>query len=358
MSDTRHVVVEVAATVRRLFLDGSGPMAAYWLAVDGSRSRNDFARELAAELAGLPIIPLVIRNEKFDDPNAITVGLVHLLDHNREACEDVLGERTHQRFAVILLARRELGISQSSSPVPLPHWVPTLGGTLIYCHIRDLSRRVEVALNARELDLAELSRRLFAVEEALIRRLTRVQAEQPERSGDLYAVLGGPRDPGWIAVLAQAKEAALAVRDPEGYRPKIRNGRAMVGRLWAVLAQRPGTLLGCARSLAHALAISDVNDLPPWRLSLLSVLNGSAKTADSPDTLFALNAVTAIAGACEYLTCAAHTDGHSRYPDVLLRFLVDEMCRSLNDVERVINGLDQTWAPILLTTEGTTHGGV
>lgn len=358
MSDTRHVTVEVAATVRRLFLDGSGPMAAYWLAVDGSRSRDEYARELATELAGLPIVPLVIRNERFDDPNAIITELVHILDRNRDACEAVLGERSHQRFALILLARRELGISQSSSPVPLPDWVPTLGGTLIDCHIRDLSRRVEVALNARELDLAELSRRLFAVEEALIRRLERVQANHPERSGDLYGVLGGPRDPGWIAVLARAKEAALAVRDADGYRPKIREGRALVGRLWAVLAQRPAMVVGCARGLARALAIGDVNDLPAWRLSLLSVLNGSTKTADSTDTRFALNAISAIAGTCEYLTCAAHTDGHSRYPDVLLRFVVDEMCRTLSDVESVINGLDRTWAPILLATEGATRGVV
>ena len=54
--------------------------------------------------------------------------------------------------------------------------------------------------------------------------------------------------------------------------------------------------------------------------------------------------------------CAAHTDGHSRYPDVLLRFLVDELCRSLSDVEGVINGLDRTWAPILTPTEEALRG--
>ncbi|GAA3285679.1 hypothetical protein Dvina_38140 [Dactylosporangium vinaceum] len=356
MSDTRHLATEVAATVRRLFGDAPGPMAAYWLAVDGSRSRDDYARELAAELADLPIIPLVIRSERFDDPNAITIELVHILDRNRHACEAVLSAQIHQRFAVILLARRELGISQSSSPVSLPEWVPMLGGTLIDCQIRDLSRRVEIALNARELDLAELSRRLFAVEEALIRRFQWVQGEHPERSADLYGVLGGSRDPGWLDVLAKATKGVKGVTDKDGYRPKVRDRQALVARLWEVAAQRPAMLLSCARGLGRALAIDDVQGAPAWRLSLLSVVNGSTKTADSPDTRFALNAISTIAGACEYLTCAAHTDGHFRYPDVLLRFFVDEMCRSLGDVERFINGLDQTWAPIPVPTEEAIRG--
>jgi hypothetical protein len=346
----------VAAGVRELFEASAAQMNAYWVAVDGSR--DEYGDALATELAGLPVVPLIIRAERFDNPNSIMSELAHILDRNQQRCLEVLGpwRRDDGRFALVLLARTELGITQSSSPVTLPDWIPHLGGLNIHCHIHDLSWRIEVPLNDDELGLPELHRRLFALESALVRRLTRVNAVAPDVQRELFAIIGRARDPGWTGVLSEANAALHAVVNAEGYRPGRRHGKAMVARLWDVttLASAPDLLIR-ARALAAALNIDADGPLRPWRQGLLGLLRGAAAPGADPPVQFALNAMTTIAAACEYFNCAAHPEPYQNYPVALLRLLIDEMCRSLGDIESAISGLDAVWEPAGADVPGDQH---
>ncbi|MFI6262552.1 hypothetical protein [Micromonospora sp. NPDC051006] len=335
----------VARTVRDLFADTTAQMCAYWLPVDGSR--DEYGQALAEELGDAPIVPLIIRAERFDNPNAIMVELVHILERNKQRCLDALGHgRGDTRFALVLLARTDLGVSQSSSPVVLPDWFPHLGGQSIHCYVYDLSWRVEVPVDSAELGLPDLHRRLFALECALVRRLVDVHESTPQAQRGLFDVIGRPRDPGWAWVLSEADAELGSVVNVAGYRPTVRHSKSISARLWEVSRKARGQeMQACAGALATALGITDDSQLRPWRQGLLGLLNGTAAVDGRAPLQFALHTVTTIAATCEYFIWEAHPERY-QYPVTLLRLLIDEMNRSLGDAESTINGLRETWEPV------------
>jgi hypothetical protein len=349
MHPTTPEPVRAASSIRTLFEDAGTAMSAYWFAVDGSWEREEYARALAAELAGLPIVPLIIRDERFDNPNAIMVELIHILNRNRQRCLDVLDVEGagDDRFAIVLLARTELGVTQSSSPVVLPDWVPRVGGRSVFCYIHDMSWRIEVPLNADGIGLPELHRRLYTLEQALLRQLLRVKAYLPDRQRDLFDAVGRRRDAGWTGLLSAASAALDAENHPEAYRPSARDGRSLVSRLWEVASNRSkDDVIACARALAAALALP-AEAAANWCPSMTTVVSGRVAVADDAGARFALDVMTTVAGACHLITSAAHAGEHKHYPEALLRLLIHDMCRSLGDIERTITGLDAVWQPVV-----------
>jgi hypothetical protein len=333
--------------VRTLFQDAGTTMSAYWVTVEGSWEREAYGRALTAELAGLPIVPLVIRGERFDNPNAIMVELVRILDRNMQQCLDVLdGEGwTGDQFGIVLLARTGLGVTQSSSPVVLPSWVPHVGGRSVFCDIHDMSWRVDVPLNADGIGLPELHRRLYNLERALIRQLEKVKAEAPGSQRAFFETICRQRDAAWAGLLSRARAAVEDEHNPESYRPSIRHGQSIVSRLWDIASTRSrDDVVACARALIAALELPD-GAATDWRSGIMSVVGGRVAVSDDHSVRFALDAMTTVSGACHLLNGEAHAAQNKNYPEALLRLLIHDMCRSLGNIERTITGLDAEWQP-------------
>jgi hypothetical protein len=324
----------VARTIVELAATATAPLNAYWLAVAGGR--DDYAARLAPLLNEHGTAVLIVRKERFDNPNSLMADLVHILEENRPTFLAALRQkRLHtQTMSIVLLARTELAMGQSSSPVIWPDWVPGVGRQQVSCFITDITRRIDAPLNATEADAGRIHRALYAVEAALVRRLVHVSSRTPEVQQDFFHAVRRRSDAGWIDFLARAKSAVENVTDVESYRPSVRRGEAVTSRLWEVNQARPAAEVEvAARGLATALQIPERAPLEGWREGLFGVLARHTGSRETVRERFSRNAIVTVSTACQYITCAAHADGYERFPVNLLMAVVDDLHRSLVSME-------------------------
>src|SRR5437762_691297 len=131
---------------------------ACWVVV--VEDREAFAADIRNDAATLPLVPCIVRNEGFDDPNTVLQDLLQVVEAHRALfADDSLRERIHKRgkVAVVLLSRRELGVPMAASPITLPDWFPIAAGELHTARIHDLTWHANVPLSAPEAKAAELA---------------------------------------------------------------------------------------------------------------------------------------------------------------------------------------------------------
>ena len=324
----------MAQAIAELASGTTAQLNAYWLAVVGDR--DDYAACLAPHLSEHGTAVLIVRKERFDNPNSLMADLVHILEENRATFLTALRQKRLDAHttSIVLLARTELAMGQSSSPVIWPEWVPGAGGQQVSCFITDVTRCIDAPLNAAEADVGRVHRALYAVEAALVRRLVHVCSQAPEVQEDFFATIRRRTDAGWLEFLAKAKSALAQVTEVESYRPSVRKGEAVISRLWGLTqARSPAEVEAAARGLTAALQIPDGTPLEGRREGLFGVLarhNGGQEPARER---FSRNSIVTISMACQYITCAAHADSYQWFPVNLLTAVVDDLHWSLVTME-------------------------
>lgn len=333
----------VVEYLSHLASERADPINAYWLSLSGDR--DTYAGMLRSLLDAEDTAVIVVRTGGFDNPNSLMQDLARLLNTNRVTLEEFFGSRPRppERFGIVLLARSDLRIPQSSSPVPWPEWVPGVGGLETACYIQDISRSVEVALDSSELGLERLNRGLYELECALLRRLRSVHEKDQSTHEPLYDLLRRQNDPGgWLGLIANVQRTLDSETSTEAYRPTGRGSRSLCGRLWVeVRACDPASLPAFASALAVALQLSDAGtDVLP-RESLFTVFArvNASSNFNSPEDRSARDLLNTISMACQVITCAAHAGEYDRYPLPLLQSVVDELHRNVASYESMINRL-------------------
>ncbi len=329
----------VAATVGRLAADRIEPISGYWLCVDGDR--DAYATDLREHLAGTQTAVVVVRTGGFDNPNSLMVDMVTLVDASRTTIEAAIEERGSgpMSLGIVMIARNELRIPQVSSPARWPEWVPEVGGREVPCHIRDITRAVDVPLDSPELDMGRVHRALYDVETAMLRRARSVGAYRPGAAATFYSLASRPRDPGgWIGFLAQAEATIDQEVSVDAYRPRGSGGASLCGRIWVQVQQGDArAVAGLGAALAEALDVDQHGHSSRDRESIFSVL-ARGKHLEGVDSEITLrDAVLLIANACQMVTCAAHAGEYPYFPLHLLRALTDELHSGLVRFEAVLN---------------------
>jgi hypothetical protein len=249
------------------------------------------------------------------------------------------------RIGLVLLARRELGMGQGYSPVIWPDWVPGVGNREITCFIADVTRRIDAPLNADEVDVGRVNRALFAVEEALVRRLVQIHDRAPDAQQRFFQEIRRRSDPGWPDILARAKAATDRVRTAQSYRPDVKSGESVVSRLWELSQKRSSRdLVTVAPALAAALDLPRTSLLEDRWDSLMTVLARLPERKSSVSEHFCHNAILTVSAACQYITCAAHAHEYQPFPVNLITSMVDDLYRSLTGVEMSVNHVSNDWA--------------
>ncbi|MFD1146050.1 hypothetical protein [Saccharothrix hoggarensis] len=330
----------VAETIARLDSTADAPLNTYWLSLAGDR--NAYAARLQPLLLDRGIGVLIVRSSGFTNANALMLDLVGLLERNRPEFLAVLAHPRPDphRIGVVLLARRELEIGQGYSPVTWPDWVPGVGNLEITCFITDVTRRIEAPLDADEIDITRVHRAVFALEEALVRRLVAVHRRGPAQQQPFFNRIRRRSDPDWSAFLAGAVEAVDEVRTTDSYRPNVKNGKSVVSRLWD-LAQNnsPRMLVGVDAELATALgATGGPVPAEPWE-GLMAVLARTPGSHGSPPERLCRTILLAVPAACQFLTCVAHAEDYQQFPVNLLTAVVDDLYRTLVGAETFLNHL-------------------
>lgn len=319
------------------------PMNAYWLSVSGPR--DEYAEALKAHLLGSDTTVVVVRSGGFDNPNSLMQDLARLIDSHRDHLATFFSQRPAipERIGLVLLARSELRIPQSSSPVIWPEWVPTVGGREISCFIQDITRSVDVALDSPELGLERLCRAIYDLEWALARRLKTMRDARPQAQTSMWEMIRGNQEHNGIDSFLESVTRALSSEGTiESYRPTGRGARSVCGRLWVRMQMRePRAVAPLANALSEALGLEDLeaNAVPsPTLFSVLSRSGPSAQDALRSEQL-ARDILVTNANACQLITCAAHAGDYGRYPLGLLQGVVDELHRGVTGLESFINTL-------------------
>jgi hypothetical protein len=328
----------LADAVRRRFEASASDVNAYWMCV--REDRDAYAATLNDELVTEPIVVVVVRDNRFTIPNALSSDFIEVVSQNQRACEQRI-DRSHTKCGFVLLSRSELGIAQIASPVLLPTWFPIKGGTTVSMLIEDLTWTADAPLGAAEVRVDELCEGLLDLEEALLRRLGEVLAQDSDRRKTMAFLDLIRRENGekLNEVLDSATDHHAAITTPSAFRPSLREGHSLIARLWGTVQERPPEQMK-----APSKALADALDLPEeltleWHESIASVLRRPSGGETSVRLRFGRNILLTVGAVCQMVTAAAHADAYSHYPVALLRSFSYDMRRSLSDGAAVIRAL-------------------
>lgn len=280
----------IAATLKTLQAAATMPLTAYWLTMNGERT--PFRDQLQEMVRADGLLVLIVRKERFDNPNALMQDLLELMENNKDALlaeAAVLGARDGARLGLVLLSRRELMLGQSYSPIIWPHWVPGAGGREVICYITDVTRRILAPLNCDESQVWRLNTGVLALEEALLRRLIAVYQRDARAGEPFFEKIKRRNDLPWLGFLERARQTAAEVRNDKGFRPGAATAASLVARLWrAAQNLRADDARDLAAALSAALALDD-KELGYRDVGLLTILSrpdgaGAGPANDSPGT--------------------------------------------------------------------------
>lgn len=335
MNGSHDVMPErLAENVIARFQESNSEIAAYWMKVDGNR--EEYATRVQQALSNLPIVVLIVRDASFNNPNAIAADLVGILEANREACEAVLfPEPLSLNCGVILLGRTPLSVPQSSSPVRLPRWFPTRAGQIATLFLEDLTWVTDAPLNCPEARVAEICEQLYGLEGALVACLAEANGKNHNTGNAFMEIIRQEGDGKYSALLSDFDTYHTGITVPSSFRPSLREGRSVIGRLWRIVQGRPPEGLHApSKALAKAVGLSETS-LPDFD-SFAAVLSRPSTRDDSSAVKFMRNVLTTVASACQFATAASHADQYSRYPVQLLVSFSYDLRKSLAAVEQVL----------------------
>ncbi|WP_419164338.1 hypothetical protein [Candidatus Palauibacter sp.] len=317
-----------------------GELCFYWVASGGDR--DEFAQGLLELSADLPLCPVVVRIGGFVDPNAVAHDLLRVLESAKtQLVRPDFAERIRAEgwLDVVLIARRELELDSTSSPVVLPDWFPVRASTSVTATIDDLTWSTRVALSAGEVQVADLRRLVFELDRTLVRVLRTSHAQDHRRVNALYDRLRSGSDglESFEDLLSGTESTLNRIRNPGDYRPSVSRHPTLVGHIWRVTnATAPDKLPALAKSLAAAVGIA-APEAEGFYETMTMVLERPSQPIEDANVRWGFNFVVSVRAACQLITAAAHADEYAEYPVQLARSLSLDLRTSL---DRSIDLLD------------------
>lgn len=314
----------------------------YWVDIsteDGGGDRDQFVVSLNDRAGTYPLCAVVLRTPGFTDANLAMNDLTEVL----QSCKpDLLAADMRERISrsryldVALIARRDLRLAITSSPLVLPDWFPLRAKQEVTARIDDLTWTALVPLSAPEARINDLNRLLYELDDALLTRLQAV-GEQDRRSvmsltSRLSQIQRETDD--FDRLMADAYAALKVVRNPRDYRPRS-IGPTVISGLWrATIQSGPGQLQKLANSLATALQVVPGN-IGSHAESIMAVL-GRPTNPMNPEVRWTFDVIATIGAACQLATAASHADAYAGYPVRLVGAFSRDLQRALDGFVRVL----------------------
>ena len=306
-----------------------------------SEDRDEFKEELRQVSDEWPLVPWILRTHGlFRDPNAVMNDVTFILSDVRCEIADI-AEYARQREGVdlVVLARDELRLAITSSPILLPQWFPLTPGEMVTAQIDDLTWSVNVAVSDEVVALSELQRILYELDKVMVDLIRRSLETDHNKVNALWnGIQDGDEDEIGMA-LGSIEERLEDVANPTSFRPRARRNSTMVGRLWfSANGSSPDQLPKLAKALASALRVNGL-DLARSEASLVGVLGRPTNPISDRRTRWCFHLLVTLRAACQLVTAAAHADDYPRFPDVLLRATSRDLRRFLDGAIQILKGL-------------------
>ena len=307
--DAGHLVDEIGHEA-----DDASMLLVYWVAVNGDRDL--MAKEVLRARGRAAIVPWVLRSAGFDEPNSVGLDIGNLLEDAKAEIQVVREVALEtRRLSLVVLSRRELGLSVSSSPILLPSWFPMEGGLTVTARIRDLTWSVRVPVSDGVSSLSSIQRLLYELDGVALSRITRRASEDARSVQGLWDRL--EMDGTLMSGLAQMETGRNRTVNPSAFRPSARGG-TLVGTLWRhVNSNSPDRLGRTAKALRDALGVGANG--PSENMPFLGVLNRPSNVIVDAGVRWCFSLLLAVRSACQFVTAAAHADEYGRFPTALLR---------------------------------------
>ena len=328
-----QVVEEIARRTRV-----SQPLRVFWVTLQVDRDK--FSTQLTSLRERKPIVPCTLRGAGFSDPNSIMNDVAGVLERARRDVIELRSAAMKQRGVdIVLLSRRELNLAVTSSPILLPEWFPVAAGQTVTARIEDLTWSTTILLNDSSLELHDLQRILFEIENYLISIIQRTLDDDPERVKSFWDRIRGTED--FVTLdraIPKMQRALERIESATSYRPSRKSG-TIVGRLWSHANSRPPEeLVRIAKALAQALKWDQRIEADYY--SLIAVLNRPTNPIGNVHDRLAFNMIITLRSACQMVTAAAHADEYPRFPILLLQSTCRDTKRFLDTVASALSRSD------------------
>jgi hypothetical protein len=303
----------------------------FWYRVLGDR--DQYAEEVLRCKGDLGIVPLIVRGERFDNPNALLADLIRLLDSHRTLIETILTSTARTgRPGLVLLGRTSLSLPQISSPATLPDWFPGLGGQIVNVMIEDLTFRADGPVASPETRIDDLCEALFRIEQLMARRVAVGLEKDHAAAGGLFeAIKRG--DERLADFLADRESFCSHISNVRHFRPSVREGKSLISRLVGVVgASTPAEVRARGVTLLRALDL-DGKAVTFKESAIALVYRPLTPTPDQASNAGS-NMLVTIFFAGQLITAGAHSDSYPRYPLTLLASLSRDVLSVLQQIEQ------------------------
>ncbi len=309
-------VIEI---IRERLTCSSEPLHVLWCKTDAD-SRGHLAKQLRDGRGDVALVPIVVREPIFVDPDSVLSDLNRLLVGNRQEIEG-LDSKGLRPVVVVMLSRVDASLSHSGSLVQLPDWFPFLGGTEIYVRVRDLLTEIEVIrFNAPEARAEDLAAHVHRVETAIVVRLERMCFREPRNLNGIWKALAELHgtELGRRALqdrLAGYRSHVDGLTEPRAYRPSLKTTGSILSDLLTLIQRStPDRLVRLAKSLVVAMGVTDE---VTSRLPMIAILLRPTIPMDA-SVRFCHTLLASVYGGYQFLNATAHA---SDYPMVSVAFL-------------------------------------
>lgn len=331
-------ILELADDFRKNGCQGSEPLVVLWLVPTAGAARDKLARDLQEARGERPIVPIVLREPLFLNPNSVAVDLVKLLEANRkdfEAAAEQWG--AGERLVVLVLSRTPLSVPQISSPARLPEWLRHAAGSEVDVDILDFEAAATVPFNSPELDVGEIQERLYELEKSLVRRLVRRHRQEPVAVQEFFRLtLDREEANAPVEDFLAVAEARLGQSvNGRTYRPSAREGASVVGRIMRLGAKSsPDKLASAAEKFSEALGLGPGSAdaaCPPLSAAMVRV-----PKIREPKIRCGWTLLVTVYQASQLSIAAAHSDTYPSYAIRLVSGVGADMRRALWECLRVL----------------------
>lgn len=333
----------IADSLIRLHQQQTEDIEAFW--VEWSGSRQQFAVDLQTLTEGRPILVTRVQIGRFADPDGIVDDLSLTIQENEAWFTPARREAIlrDQKFSIVLISRRPLGVPQLSSPVSLPDWFPLWPSRLLTAIIKSISSSITLSLASPDIPEATINNALFTLEHAVINRLETVLQSTPNAADKLMTTIANsPAAPTNIVALVADSKASLQSRTGNEFRPGGATDSSFIvsqlARAWRDCHPRDRHVL--ANHAADALGLSDTSAID-IQFSLMSLLTrGREKLATTPTHItFCRNLLCTVSDVVQFVNGRHHADEFPQFPALLTINFATELANSCRKAARTINQL-------------------
>lgn len=311
----------IADSLLRFHRQQTDDIEAFWIESVGSRQQ--LATEIQALVEGLPILVTIVPRNRFDDPDGIVDDLSLTIQENETWFTPARREQIirYQKFTIVLVSKRPLGVPQLSSPVSLPDWFPLWPGRLLMTNVKSAIPSITLSLASSDIPEAAINNAFFALEQSLCNRLDTVLQSTPSAADRLMTtVASNVSAPANIIGLVASSKLGLQSRSGDEFRPGAAVGSGFIvsqlARVWRDCPPKDRQQL--ASHAAEALGLSG-SEAIAVQLSLTTLLTrGKEKFSEVPaHVVFSRNLMVTVSDVVQFINGIHHADEFPQFPAVL-----------------------------------------